>query len=82
MPNQITVYPANTHTDLLPVEVAVWFLGRMTVTHGDWVLTVGKDIKAVLAAHILARGGLGINIVHGVDNLTTSEVCILSNVAI
>jgi len=74
VPLLVTVFPAEHHTDIIPVELTAWWLSNLGLKVGDWVLTVGEDINAKVPAHLLVRGGMGVNIVHGVHSLTASQV--------
>jgi hypothetical protein len=80
LPYEVTVFPADYFTELLPVEFCGWWLQRVGVRNGDWVMVIGADIQASVAVHLLARCGLGINVVNGVDTLSSSAVCSVSDI--
>ena len=44
--------------NLLPVEVAWWWLHRVEVTTASWILVVSQNPQ--LAAHVAVRSGTGL----------------------
>ena len=64
-------------TDLchvLPLEVVGWFLRRLNIVDGRWVLIVSSDINCTLASHINMRASQALNVVVGLTALQNSPV--------
>ena len=59
---------------MLPLEVCGWFLGKMGVSRGDWVLISTNDSFASLGANLVIRGPVGINVVVGMTHLQHNPV--------
>ena len=59
---------------MLPLEVAGWWLRRLSVKAGDWVLVGGTDSTAMLSVHLSCRFPAGVNIVSGLLTATNSAV--------
>ena len=74
IPNQITVPNDYHHTQLIPLEIAGWWLRKENVKQCDWILVVGPDPTAMLAVHVVGRLGIPVNVVAGISKLTGSEV--------
>ena len=59
---------------LLPVEVAGFFLGRLSVTKGSWVLLASNDNHSSLGANLSVRGPVPLNVVVGMSHLYSNQV--------
>ena len=70
---QITVNESDL-AFLLPVEVGGFFIKRLGVQRGDWVLTTTTDNVATFAAHLSQRGPVPVNMVVGMTHLGSNQV--------
>ena len=73
MPGQITLVNQGTF-EVMPVEIAGWWVRQQGLGDGDWLLVTSHDKKAILAAHLAIRLRMNVNVVNGVVNLTNSQV--------
>ena len=72
IPRFITVLPREGTKGLLPVEVVWWWLHRIGVRAGGWVMLCSAESH--LAADLSVRGGVGLNVTWGIPYLEESAV--------
>ena len=63
------------HFDVLPVEVAGWWLRRLHVDGGDWVMVVSQDTNGTLAVQTLSRLLIGVNVSACMTKFGNTVVC-------
>ena len=72
VPKYITVTPREDMKGLLPIEVAWWWLFKVGVRSGQWVFLVSAEAR--LAAELLVRAGVGLNVMWGIPYLDDNTV--------
>jgi hypothetical protein len=72
IPKYITVLPRHGVKGLLPIEVAWWWLFKVGIRSGQWVFVVSAEPR--LAAELVIRAGVGLNVLWGVPYLDDTSV--------
>ena len=72
VPKYITVESRTDMKGLLPIEVAWWWLFKVGVRSGQWVFLVSAEAR--LAAELVIRAGVGLNVMWGIPYLDDTSV--------
>ena len=73
LPLTVTVnYSTLAH--LMPLEVVGFFVKRLGVKKGDWILVATSDSLGTVGANLVMRNATPINVVLGMTHLNNTQV--------
>ena len=59
---------------ILPMEIAAWWMRKLSVKAKDFILVVSPDSRAALASHTIVRFPLAINVMAGNSSMEALQV--------
>ena len=57
------------YCNVCPVEVVGWMMRRLSIAEGDWLLLITEDPGCALAAQIVMRAPVSVNVTVGISDL-------------